>query len=311
MAAPEAADAARGPGGHRMPAAWSAIVRAALAEDLGDVGDVTSEAVVSSTATLVADIRFRESGVLCGREVFEAVYRELDEVVAVEWLVDEGALVAADQVVGRVSGPARAVLTGERTALDLLGHMSGIAGRTRAFVEAVSGTHVRIYDTRKTTPGLRVLDKYAVTVGGGANHRMGLFDQVLIKDNHLVVAGGVTAAVTAARARWAGSLAIEVEVETVADAVAAADAGADIIMLDNMSMDEIREAVAVVDGRAELEASGGVTLGTVREIAETGVDRIAVGALTDGDDTDVGLDAVSRDADESDPRRSAGRARGA
>jgi len=251
-------------------------VRAFLAEDVGD-GDVTAEAVVPAEARLDAALLLKERGVVCGLEVVEAVFRELDPDVDFEPLVHDGGVVHGE--VARIAGNARALLTGERTALNLLGRLSGIATLTRLYVEAVAGTGAVILDTRKTTPGLRALEKLAVRAGGGTNHRFGLFDAVLIKDNHLRLGGGVAESVR--RARETG-LSVEVECETLDDVRAALDEGADTILLDNMTVPQLGEAVAVVRGRARTEASGGVRLDTVREIAATGVDAISVGALTHG-----------------------------
>lgn len=270
---------------------WPAVLRAALAEDLGEAGDVTSAAVIPVDATLRANVVFHEEAVLCGTVLLEAVFAELGDV-AVEWFAPEGALVAAGTTVGSLEGSARAVLAGERTALNLMSHLSGVATRTARFVAAVAGTGAAVFDTRKTTPGLRELDKYAVRVGGGHNHRMGLFDGVLIKDNHLALAGGVAAALARAREAYGDRYPIEAEVESVEDARRAAEAGADIVMLDNMSFDAMAQAVRAVDGRAEVEASGGITEESARRVAETGVDRIAVGALTRGAGVDVALDVI-------------------
>jgi nicotinate-nucleotide pyrophosphorylase (carboxylating) len=251
-------------------------VRAFLAEDLGE-GDVTTDAVVPADARLEASLLLKEDGVVCGLEVAEAVFRELDNDVEFEQLAHDGESVRGE--IARVSGAARALLTGERTALNLLGRLSGIATLTRLYVDAVAGTGASILDTRKTTPGLRALEKLAVRTGGGANHRFGLYDAVLIKDNHLRLGGGVARSVR--NAKTAG-LPVEVECETLEDVHAALDAGADTLLLDNMAPTQLREAVALVGGRAKTEASGGVSLDTVREIAETGVDYISIGALTHG-----------------------------
>lgn len=250
-------------------------VRSWLAEDIG-TGDVTSEAVLAEDLACRAVVVAKEPGVVCGLDVAAAVFAELG--ARLEPLVEEGARVESGPL-AEVEGPARAVLAGERVALNLLGRLSGIATLTRRFVDAVEGTGVTVLDTRKTTPGLRALEKRAVVSGGGTNHRSGLDDGVLIKDNHLRLTGGVAAAV--ARAREAGTgLPIEVEAETLAQVAEALDAGADIVLLDNMTLDELREAVALTAGRARLEASGGVDLGTVRAIAETGVDYVSAGMLT-------------------------------
>jgi nicotinate-nucleotide pyrophosphorylase (carboxylating) len=249
-------------------------IRAFLAEDVGD-GDVTAEAVVPADARLDATLLLNEDGVVCGLEVAEAVFRELDPEVLFEPLAHDGERTRGE--VARVSGNAGALLTGERTALNLLGRLSGIATLTRRYVDAVAGTGTAILDTRKTTPGLRALEKLAVRTGGGTNHRFGLYDAVLIKDNHLRLGGGVAASVR--RAKETG-LPVEVECETLQDVDAALEAGADTILLDNMTPAQLREAVGIVRGRAHTEASGGITLETIREVAATGVDAISVGALT-------------------------------
>jgi nicotinate-nucleotide pyrophosphorylase (carboxylating) len=245
-----------------------------LAEDVG-AGDVTTLALLDEDATCKAVVLAKEPGVVCGLEAATAVFAELS--VAFERLVAEGANVERGPI-AEVDGPARGVLTGERLALNLIGRLSGIATLARRYVGAVEGTGATILDTRKTTPGLRALEKHAVATGGATNHRFGLDDGVLVKDNHLRLTGGIARAVAALRA--ATDLPVEVEAETLEQVREAVDAGADAILLDNMSTDELREAVTFVAGRAKLEASGGVSLDTVRAIAETGVDFISVGALT-------------------------------
>jgi nicotinate-nucleotide pyrophosphorylase (carboxylating) len=253
------------------------IAFAALAEDVGE-GDVTTDATVEEDAVGTAEILLRESGVVCGLGVAEAVFRALDPELRFELLVDEGTSVPGGTAVARVTGPERAILTGERTALNFLARLSGIATLTRRYVDAVAGTGAAILDTRKTTPGLRALEKHAVVTGGGRNHRFGLDDGVLVKDNHLRAAGSISTAVE--RLRSATPLSLEVECDTLEQVSEALAAGADAILLDNMSLDQLRGAVELTRGRARLEASGGVTLETVRAIAETGVDEISVGALT-------------------------------
>jgi nicotinate-nucleotide pyrophosphorylase (carboxylating) len=253
------------------------VVEAALIEDVG-TGDVTTERVVSADATCEARLLLGEPGVVCGLSVAKAVFRRLAPAVQLDALVEEGERVDAPSVLARVEGPARAILSGERTALNFVGRLSGIATLTRSYVDAVEGTRVVVLDTRKTTPGLRALEKYAVRCGGGTNHRFGLDESVLIKDNHLRLAGGIHTAVE--RARGAGDIPIEVEAETLDDVAEALAAGADRILLDNMSAETIHEAVKLVGGRTELEASGGITLGNVRAFAEAGVDFVSVGALT-------------------------------
>jgi nicotinate-nucleotide pyrophosphorylase (carboxylating) len=253
------------------------VAFAALAEDIGD-GDVTTEATVDADATGSAQLVVKEAGVVCGLRVAEAVFRALEPAIRFEPLVDEGATVTGLTAVARVSGPERAILTGERTALNFLARLSGIATLTRRYVDAVEGTGAAILDTRKTTPGLRALEKHAVASGGGRNHRFGLDDGVLVKDNHLRAAGSVATAVE--RLRAATPLPVEIECDTLKQVSEALAAGADAILLDNMTLDELRDAVELVAGRARLEASGGVTLENVRAVAETGVDEISVGALT-------------------------------
>ena len=256
-----------------------AIVSRALEEDLGP-GDVTTQATVASGARCRAEIVAREPGVIAGLEIAGAVFAALDREVAFEALVAEGAQVEAGAAVARLTGPARAVLAGERTALNFLQRMSGIATLTRRYVDAVQGTKARICDTRKTAPGLRALDKYAVRAGGGHNHRFGLFDGLLIKDNHIRAAGGIESAVRLARSSAHHVLRVEVEAQTHAEVQEALSAGADVIMLDNMSPDEVARAVGFIAGRCEVEVSGGVRLETVRALAECGVDYISIGALT-------------------------------
>ena len=253
-------------------------VLAALAEDIGG-GDVTTEATVPEDTVGTAELLLKEPGVVCGLRAAESTFRALDPDARFEALASDGDLVRdPPAVVARVSGSERAILTGERVALNFLGRLSGIATLTRRYADAVEGTGVAVLDTRKTTPGLRALEKHAVVCGGGRNHRFGLDDAVLIKDNHLRAAGSVTRAVELVRA--ASDLPIEVECETVDQVGEALEAGVDAILLDNMTLEKLREAVSLTAGRARLEASGGVSLATVRAIAETGVDEISVGALT-------------------------------
>jgi nicotinate-nucleotide pyrophosphorylase (carboxylating) len=253
------------------------VAYAALAEDVGE-GDVTTEATVDAGAVGTAELVVKEPGVVCGLAVAEAVFRALDPDVAFEAHVEEGASVTGRTPVGRVTGAERAILTGERTALNFLARLCGIATLTRRYVDAVDGTGSAILDTRKTTPGLRALEKHAVACGGGRNHRFGLDDGVLVKDNHLRAAGSIAIAVE--RLRASTHLPIELECDTLEQVSEALEAGVEAILLDNMSIDDLRAAVVLVGGRARLEASGGVTLDNVRAIAETGVDEISVGALT-------------------------------
>ena len=253
------------------------IVLAALAEDIG-AGDVTTDATIPADAVGVADLLVKEAGVVCGVRVAETTFRALDPDIRFEALASDGDVVDPPAIVARISGSERAILTGERVALNFLGRLSGIATLTRRYVDAIEGTDASVLDTRKTTPGLRELEKYAVACGGGRNHRFGLDDAVLVKDNHLRAAGSVSAAVELVRA--ATALPIEVECDTLDQVAEALAVGVDAILLDNMSLDQLREAVDLTGGRARLEASGGVTLDTIRAIAETGVDEISVGALT-------------------------------
>ncbi|MBN2118878.1 MAG: carboxylating nicotinate-nucleotide diphosphorylase [Anaerolineales bacterium] len=253
-------------------------IRAALREDIG-AGDVTTDSIVPLEARMKGKIIAKQDGVLAGLDVARAAYHLLDAEVKVESQVEEGAYVEEGQILAIVSGRARSLLTAERTALNFLGRMSGIATLTRQFVDAVSGTRAVILDTRKTAPGLRAVDKLAVRRGGGENHRIGLYDMILIKDNHIDFAGGLTEAVRRARASDNG-LQIEVEARTLADVKTALDLGVERILLDNMSTTMMSEAVKMAAGRAKLEASGNVALETVRLIAETGVDFISIGALT-------------------------------
>ncbi|MGB0097593.1 MAG: carboxylating nicotinate-nucleotide diphosphorylase [Solirubrobacteraceae bacterium] len=253
------------------------LVARALAEDIGG-GDVTTAATVPKGARARAQVWQKAPGVVFGLEVAEEAFRSLDDGATIARLTDEGEWREGGPVL-RVDGSAAAILTGERTALNFLQLLSGVATLTARCVRAIEGTDARILDTRKTTPGLRALEKAAVAAGGGTNHRAGLYDAVLIKENHAALAGGVREAVRRAKA-VAPELLIEVECRTLAEVDEALAAGAPRILLDNMTVEQLREAVGYVDGRAELEASGGVTLETLREIASTGVQFISVGALT-------------------------------
>lgn len=257
---------------------YDEIVRAALREDIG-AGDVTTDATISHQAVARAVIRAKQPGVICGLEVAQLVYANVGPIKWIDRLCD-GDPFAPGQTLAGIEGPARAILSGERVALNFLQRLSGIATLTRKFVDAVQGTKVRIADTRKTTPGLRALEKYAVRVGGGVNHRFGLYDAVLIKDNHIAAAGGITVAVERVRQRAGFMMKVEVETRSLAEAEEALTAGVEVIMLDNMTIDQMGEAVQLISGRALVEASGNVTLDNVHAIAETGVDIISVGALT-------------------------------
>jgi len=255
------------------------IVARALAEDVGP-GDITTLAIVSEDARSRAEILARAEGVIAGLPAARTTFQMLDPEVSFEPAVSDGQRVGAAQVVVSLAGRTRAILTGERVALNFLQRMSGIATLTSRYVAAVEGTRARICDTRKTAPGLRVLDKYAVRMGGGWNHRTGLFDGVLIKDNHIRAAGGIAEAVRRARARSHHVVKIEVEAQSLQQVEEAIAAGADIIMLDNLQVAEVARAVEFIRGRCEVEVSGGVTLDRVRAIADCGVDYISVGELT-------------------------------
>ncbi len=253
-------------------------VAVALAEDVGS-GDVTAAltpAALQARARVVA----RQEAVLCGEAWCEACFRALDPGVDVRWQTKEGARVSPGQTICELTGNARALLTGERTALNFLQMLSAVATATSRYVAAVAGTRARIVDTRKTLPGLRAAEKYAVRVGGGVNHRMGLYDAIMLKENHITAFGGVRPAITAAQKAAGPGIWIQVEVETLDQLREALESGATMILLDNMSTEQMAEAVAINTGRAELEASGGITLETIRAIAETGVDRISIGSLT-------------------------------
>ncbi len=257
-------------------------VVAALTEDVGS-GDLTAQLVPADRITR-ATIISRENAVLCGTAWFASCFRKLDPAIAITWKAADGDRVVPDQVLCEIEGPARALLTGERTALNFLQLLSGVASKAQQYTDIVAGTKAQIVDTRKTLPGLRLAQKFAVKCGGGGNHRLGLYDAILIKENHILAAGSIAAAMAAAK-KSAEAISgqckfIQVEVETFAELQQALDAGAKMILLDNMSLDQMREAVAITAGRAVLEASGNVNLDTVRGIAETGVDRISIGALT-------------------------------
>ncbi len=255
------------------------VIQAALEEDIGP-GDVTSEATLPPDLMYVGRFASKANGVVAGLEVVRLVLHSVDERIAFKPLFNDGDRVHNGEVIATVNGPARSLLTAERTALNFLQRMSGIATLTAQFVEAVAGTKAIILDTRKTAPGLRLIDKWAVRLGGGQNHRFGLYDMVLVKDNHIAAAGGITRAVNLIRNQSKLPLPIEVEVKSMAELEEALALAPDRIMLDNMSTSEMRAAVALVNGRVPLEASGNVTLETVRAIAETGVDYISSGALT-------------------------------
>ncbi|GBE22574.1 putative nicotinate-nucleotide pyrophosphorylase [carboxylating] [bacterium BMS3Bbin01] len=268
------------------------LLRRALAEDLAAAGDITTDAVVPAGVRMQATLMTREQGTVAGLEASLRVFTLLDTDVTITTRVDEGAAVQAGTALASLEGPAAALLAGERTSLNLLCHLSGIATATTAAVAAVEGTGATVADTRKTTPGLRALEKMAVRLGGGRNHRFGLYDAVLIKDNHLALVGTVGAAVRRARDRVGHMVKIEVEVETLDALQEALDAGVDAVLLDNMSPPLLREAVRLVDGRCVTESSGSITLDTIRAVARTGVDVVSLGWITHSAPAlDIALDA--------------------
>ena len=260
-----------------LPGDITTVVQNAIDEDVGG-GDITAELILADTQA-AAKVVCRESAILCGAAWFEQTFRQLAKVCTVTWNKRDGDRLAANDVICRLEGPARALVTGERTALNFLQTMSGTATTTRDYVEQLSGTKVALLDTRKTIPGLRSVQKYAVLCGGGKNHRIGLFDDILIKENHIAAAGSIPAAVTAMRTKFPDH-AIEIEVESVSDMEPAIAAGAHMLLLDNFSVKNLREAVVQARGRVELEASGGFEFEDIRAVAETGVDFVSVGALT-------------------------------
>ncbi len=267
------------------------VVRAALEEDLGRAGDITSELTVPADARATAKLVARKAGTIAGLIAAQCAFRLIDAGVSFKNESSDGETVAAGTVLADIEGPARSLLSAERVALNFLGHLSGVATATRALVDAVEGTKARIACTRKMTPGLRTLEKYAVRCGGGFNHRFGLDDAVLIKDNHLVAAGGIKPAIERVRAGLGHMAKIEVEVDSLAQLEEALGLGVDTVLLDNMKPDELKRAVDLTKGRAVLEASGNVTLATVRAIAESGVDYISSGAIThSAPNLDVALD---------------------
>jgi nicotinate-nucleotide pyrophosphorylase (carboxylating) len=269
------------------------VVRAALAEDLGRAGDVTSLACIPADARLRAVFTARQAGVMAGLACARLAIAELDADVDFRGLIEDGARIHAGERLAWVDANARALLAAERVGLNLLGRLSGVATLTRAYVAAVEGTGATIVDTRKTTPGLRALEKYAVRCGGGMNHRFGLDDAILIKDNHIAACGSVSEAVRCARGAAGHLMKVEVEIDRLDQLDEALEHGPDVVMLDNFGLADLAEAVRRAAGRTILEASGGVTLATVRAIAETGVDVISVGALTHSAGVlDIGLDAA-------------------
>lgn len=270
----------------------TSIVQQALREDIG-TGDITTQIVIPSTARAKANITTRVPGVIAGLPVVQEVYRQLDPTVQVQPIVQDGDSVEANTPLATLSGSAQSLLTGERVALNFLQRLSGIATLTAKFVAAARREDVRIVDTRKTTPGLRLLEKYAVRVGGGHNHRFGLYDAVLIKDNHIAACGSITEAVRTALSSAPHVMSVTVECDTLDQVREALAAGADVILLDNMSPDQLGEAVSLVNGQAMIEASGGITLENVAEVAATGVDIISIGALTHSAPAlDIGMDFI-------------------
>jgi nicotinate-nucleotide pyrophosphorylase (carboxylating) len=263
---------------NELTSAIESNVAAALTEDVG-AGDWTARLIAPATAGC-ARVVSRDDGIICGAPWFDACFRKLDPHADIRWAVNEGDRICARQQLVTVRATARALLTGERCALNFLQMLSAVATATRRYVDAVAGTGTKIVDTRKTLPGLRLAQKYAVRTGGGANHRVGLYDAILIKENHIAAAGGIGAALREAARIAPPGVWTQIEVENFAQLREALDAGATMILLDNMSTAEMREAVQIAAGRAELEASGGITLDTVRAIAETGVGRISIGTLT-------------------------------
>jgi nicotinate-nucleotide pyrophosphorylase (carboxylating) len=267
------------------------IVRHALEEDLGRAGDITSELTIPKDACNKATLVARTAGTIAGIVTADCTFRLVDPELKFEVRIPDGSSVQSNTILATIEGPSRALLTGERVALNFLGHLSGIATATRALVDAVVGTKARIVCTRKTTPGLRVLEKYAVRCGGGFNHRFGLDDAVLIKDNHLLACGGIRQAVERARAGTGHMIKIELEVDSLVQLEEALSLGVDTVLLDNMTPQDLHRAVAMTNGRAKLEASGNITLSTVRAVAESGVDYISSGAIThSAPSLDVALD---------------------
>ncbi|MEL6365704.1 MAG: carboxylating nicotinate-nucleotide diphosphorylase [Pseudomonadota bacterium] len=273
--------------------AAAAAVRDALREDLGDAGDITSTASIPSETRMRAEIRARNAGVLSGMELARQAFRQVDPDIAIKERAADGARLEAGETVLSVEGNARAILAAERTALNFLQHLSGVATATRALVDAIDGTTARIVCTRKTTPGLRIFEKAAVRHGGGANHRFGLYDAVLIKDNHIAAAGGVRPALERAKAHVGHLVKIEIEVDGLDQLEEVLAVGTDAVLLDNMAPGTLCEAVAMIHGRAISEASGDIRLETVRAVAETGVDCISSGWITHSAPAlNLGLDAV-------------------
>lgn len=260
---------------HPLPDDITGVVANALSEDIG-TGDLTA-ALVAKDVTASAKVIAREEAILCGTAWFDEVFKQLDKTIVVQWLVTDGCAIKRDQAICQVTGTARAVLTGERTALNFLQTLSGTATVTHEYVKLLEGLNTKILDTRKTVPGLRKAQKYAVLCGGGSNHRMGLYDAILVKENHIAAAGSIKAVILATQEL---AVPVEIEVENLQQLEVALEAGARSILLDNFDLDDLREAVRITRGRAKLEASGAVAKATIRAIAETGVDYISIGSLT-------------------------------
>jgi nicotinate-nucleotide pyrophosphorylase (carboxylating) len=270
---------------------YEPLVRTALLEDLGRAGDITADAIVPADKQAALVLRARQSGVVAGLDIARCAFQLVNPAIRLDPQRPDGSVVTPGDVIGTIEGPARGLLTAERTALNFLCHLSGVATATASLVSATQGTKARIVCTRKTTPGLRALEKYAVRAGGGSNHRFGLDDAVLIKDNHIALAGNVRAAIERARAHAGHLVKIEVEVDTLAQLEQVLALGVDAVLLDNMTVDELRRAVAMTDGRAITEASGRITIETAKAIAATGVDLISAGWLTHSSAAlDIGLD---------------------
>lgn len=270
------------------------VVVRALQEDLGLAGDLTSMAIFEASARSTGRIVARQDLTVAGLGIVARVFAHVDPVIATTPHVADGTAVPAGTVLGTVTGPTRGILSGERVALNFLGRLSGIASFTAGLVALTAGTNARVADTRKTTPTLRALEKYAVRMGGGSNHRFGLFDAVMVKDNHIAAAGGLVQAVEAVRARVGHTVTIEVEVDSLDQLPDLLAVGADVVLLDNMGTDDLRRAVAIVDGAMTVEASGGISAATIADVAATGVDVISLGALThSAPNADVALDLVA------------------
>ncbi|WP_027580618.1 carboxylating nicotinate-nucleotide diphosphorylase [Bradyrhizobium sp. Ai1a-2] len=274
-----------------LPLMYEPLVRTALLEDLGRAGDITADAIVPADQRASLALRARQPGVVAGLDVARCAFQTISPAIRIEIERPDGSVVAPGDTIATINGPARALLTGERTALNFLCHLSGVATATASLVTAVKGAPAQIVCTRKTTPGLRALEKYAVRAGGGSNHRFGLDDAVLIKDNHIALAGNIRTAIERAKAHVGHLVKIEVEVDTLAQFEEALGLGIDAVLLDNMTVDELRQAVAMARGKVVTEASGGITAATAPAIAATGVDLISVGWITHSSAAlDIGLD---------------------